>query len=387
MIGETTWSEDSMASEARRPGMTWLKTELQWRNLRSTLAVVAVTLVLFGIGAEILLRATCSYCTWTERNGRPYRSPYEASPQAGWYHTRRPNQTTAYDQPEFNFEVKTNTLGIRDIEHPVAKPADAFRIVGIGDSFTEGQGAAYEDGYLKVLERNLDAETAAPNVTVIVGGVAGSDPVYGYKLLEDKLLAFAPDLVTVTVNNSDVSDLITRGGEERFQDGGSIRYAEPPGDEWLFEHSHLYRFVAKELLGYGWLGLSRSERKRRQAQALAQIAETLGDFQDLAQREGFAFVTILHPDYNEFLKKRYAYEAEDLKAQLDAQGIPYFDLLAWFEQSGVLDNEKPEDLYWTNDFHNNAHGYARFAEGLETYLHAHNLIPVASGSKVSRTGS
>jgi len=357
---------------------TRLKAELRWRNLRPTLVVVAITLVLFAIAAEVALRVSCSYCTWTERNGGAYRSPYTTPRHASWYHTRPVNQTTTYGQPEFDYELRTNALGIRDIEHPTLKPANSFRIIGIGDSFTEGQGAAYDDGYLKVLERHLDA--ADPDVTVIVGGVAGSDPVYGYKLLQDKLLAFAPDLVTVAVNNSDIIDLVTRGGKERFQVDGSVRYAEPPGDEWPYEHSHFYRFVARELLGYDSLGLPRSERKRRKAQALVQIAETLGEFHDLAQREGFAFVVILHPDYHEFKRKRYAFEADELKALLDAQGIPYFDLLASFEQTGVLDGTSAETLYWPKDAHNNAQGYELFAEGLAAYLRAHHLVPAAAGS-------
>lgn len=351
----------------------WLRTELRWRNLIPTVAVVMVTLVVFVVVAEIALRASCTYCSWTERNGGTYRSPYQ-EPDHGWYHLRKPGQTTSYGQPEFDFELKTNSLGIRDVDHPIAKATDEFRIIGIGDSFTEGQGAAYEDGYLKVLERSLDSATSI-DVTAIVGGVAGSDPLYGYKLLNDKLLPFAPDLVTVTVNNSDISDVVTRSGRERFQEDGTIRYAEPPSDEWLFEHSHFYRFFTRELLGYDWLGLSRQERKRRKAQALLEIAEALGDFHTLAQREGFAFVTILHPDYNEFKRQRYAFEAEELKQLLEAQGIRYFDLLAHFKDSGTLAVAAPEDLFWPRDFHNNPQGYARFAEGLEAYLREHGLVP------------
>jgi len=357
-------------------GMAKLKAELRWRNLKPTLAVVAITLALFAIAAEVALRVSCSYCTWTERNGGTYRSPYATPRHASWYHTRPANQTTSYGQPEFDYELRTNALGIRDIDHPIEKPANSFRIIGIGDSFTEGQGAAYHDGYLKVLERSLDAATDT-DVEVIVGGVAGSDPIYGYKLLHDKLLAYAPDLVILAVNNSDVTDVVTRGGSERFQDDGTARYAEPPGDEWLFEHSHSYRFVAKELFGYDWLGLSRGERQRRKALALDQIVAALGDFRDLAEREGFAFVTILHPDIHEYARKRYAFEAAELESRLDALGIAYFDLLAWFEQSGMLDSVAPEDLYWPSDFHNNANGYARFAEGLEAFLRAHGLVPVA----------
>ena len=180
------------------------------------LAAILLSSLLGGLGAELVLRYLCVVCSWTEQNMGEYVSPYRMLNASTWYHLRFPNDVSSYGEPEFDYGLRTNSLGIRDIEHPVEKPDDELRIVGLGDSFTEGQGAEYEDGYLKVLERNLNRELKRGHVRVIVGGVAGSDPFYCFKLLKDKLLVYDPDLVTLTVNTTDVMDVVVRGETNDF---------------------------------------------------------------------------------------------------------------------------------------------------------------------------
>ena len=80
------------------------------------------------------------------------------------------------------------------------------------------------------------------------------------------------------------------------------------------------------------------------------------------------------------LKRRYSFEAEDLKKHLDDAAIPFVDMLEYFVETGSSENELAPMLYWSRDFHHNAEGYARFAEGLEAYLRARGLIPEVSSS-------
>jgi lysophospholipase L1-like esterase len=348
--------------------------ELKWRNMRSTLAVVAITLFVFGIGAEILLRSRCSFCTWTEKNGGSYQSPYQEPTDSNWYWLRAPNQVTSYKQPEFDDEIRTNSLGIRDIEHSFDKATNEFRIIGIGDSFTEGQGVAYGNTYLKALERNLNAAVAGVDFTVINAGVAGSDPFYGYKLLKDKLLKFKPDLVTLTLNSSDVGDIMVRGGNERFLDDGSVRYADPPRDEWLFARSQLYRFIKRKLLRYDWLGLSPSERALREEETIFKLITLLGNFYDLARREEFEFVIIVHPDYHEFKDERYNFDINKIDDSLKKDGIKLLNLLQYFESHGLLQPKFLDILFWQTDHHYNAYGHIIFAEAIEAYLREQGVI-------------
>jgi hypothetical protein len=73
---------------------------------------------------------------------------------------------------EFVFEVRHSSWGARDVEHPTAKPPGVFRILGLGDSFTYGVGAAFEDTYLAMLENLLDARPGNhPRVEIIKAGI------------------------------------------------------------------------------------------------------------------------------------------------------------------------------------------------------------------------
>jgi lysophospholipase L1-like esterase len=291
-----------------------------------------------------------------------------------WYHVRAKNQITSYGQPEFNYELRTNSLGLRDIEHSVEKPSDHFRIITIGDSYTEGQGADYESSYPKILEKILNSKTQIMTFEIINGGVAGSDPFYGFKLLQDKLLKFKPDLVTLDINNTDITDTIVRGGMERFLLDGNVQYVEAPTDEWLFSRSHLYRGITMALLGYNWLGLSRSERKRKKIEAIMKLESALTDYQNLASREEFKFLVIIHPTGSELRKKRYNIDAERLKAYMKNSSIPFVDIMGYLSQY-AHSNEEIEALFWAKDRHPNADGYRKFAEGIEAYLHESHLIP------------
>jgi lysophospholipase L1-like esterase len=333
----------------------------------------AISLLIGAAAAEILLRRLCTVCTWTEQNAGGYVSPYQEPPENGWYHLRRPSSVSNYGQPEFDYELRTNSMGIRDVEHPVEKRPGEYRIVGLGDSFTEGQGAPYEDSYLKILERKLRKSPVDRDVRVIVGGVAGSDPFYCYKLLEDRLLRFQPDLIMLAINSSDVTDTIARGGNERFRPDGQVRFAPPPRDEWIFARSHVYRAFTMTVLGYDWFGLSPGEHASKRADAIEKLKALAADYQSLAEREASRFLVILHPDAYELTTATYSFDAEGLMQFLAGRGIPYLDLMPYFLERTGSDPRRIETIYWEKDFHHNTDGYRLFAEGVEEYLRASGL--------------
>lgn len=333
------------------------------------------------LAAEITLRYLCTVCTWTEHNGAAYVSSYQEPPHNTWYHLRAPNTTSGYDQPEFDYELRTNSLGIRDVEHPIDKPPGELRIIGLGDSFTEGQGARYESSYLKVLERNLNSKQKRVNVRIIVGGVAGSDPFYCYRLLKDELLRFEPDVITLTINRSDVMDIVSRGGNERFLNDGTVQFAEPPDDEWIFARSHLYRVFLMVVLGHDWFGLSPSEHVSKRTEAVEKLKGIVGEYRRLGTKENFRLVVILHPDVFELTTASYAFDAEVLKKHFAENAVSYVDLLEYFLKSAGPDRDSQERLYWKKDFHHNVAGYRIFAEGVEEYLLANGFIEPASTAR------
>lgn len=347
------------------------------RRIRGAVLALTFSTLVSGIAAEIILRYLCLACTWTEQNSGEYVSPYQEPFENTWYHRRTPNAVYGYDQPEFDFELRMNSLGIRDLEHGIDKPPGEFRIVGLGDSFTEGQGASFENSYLKVLERDLNEKLDRVRLRIIVGGVAGSDPFYSYKLLKDKLLVFKPDLITLAINSSDIMDIVARRGNERFLADGTVRFAEPPCDEWIYARSHLYRALTY-LLGYDWLGLSPSEHITKREKAVEELEAIVEEFQALANRENCRFVVILHPDAYELSTETYSFNAAALKQHFAENGISYVDLMQHFAQRMGIERESPKTLYWKKDFHHNEAGYRIFAEGVEEYLLDNHVIEPGS---------
>lgn len=337
---------------------------------RFVLALALASLLLAVVVGEIVLRASCSYCDWSERNGGSYSSHYE-TPFDSWYHAHASNLVRTFGQPEFDYEFATNSLGIRDLEHPLDADENEFRIVGLGDSFTEGSGAELEDSYLKVLERNLD-ERSVGKVRVISGGVAGSDPLYGFVLLRDKLLQFDPDLVLVTINATDVSDLMVRGGFERFAPDGGLRFNPRPTVEKLYRWSHLHRFVMMRLFGYDWFGLSPERQVERRARALEDLVAATDALQDLADRSDFELLVVLHPMHFELVMRSYNFDVGLLMEHMSSRRIRFVDLMDFF--AARVRKEEVASLYWALDGHHNAAGYRLLAEGLEERIRDLGLL-------------
>ncbi len=91
--------------------------------------------------------------------------------------------------------VRINSLGMRDVERPAAKPAGVFRVLVLGDSITLGAGMPLDDTYPKVMERALDRER--PGVEVWNGGVIGYNARQEAAWFERHGVELSPDLVVI----------------------------------------------------------------------------------------------------------------------------------------------------------------------------------------------
>jgi lysophospholipase L1-like esterase len=61
-------------------------------------------------------------------------------------------------------------------------------------------------------------------------GICGSDPCYDFMQLKDHLLAYQPDMIIQMISTNDAStDLQLRGGLERFQADGTVKYRKHLG--------------------------------------------------------------------------------------------------------------------------------------------------------------
>ena len=88
--------------------------------------------------------------------------------------------------------VATSSLGLRGPDHPDTPEPGVFRLLGVGDSVTFGQGVATSETFLAVAEAELGAEHP---VEVINAGVPSWDLRQQLRWIEHRGLALEPSLL------------------------------------------------------------------------------------------------------------------------------------------------------------------------------------------------
>ena len=272
---------------------------------------------------------------------------------------------------EFEVEVRTNSLGFRDVEHSREKPVDVFRILALGDSFTFGVGAAFEDSYLVRLEEMLNERSGShPAIEIIKAGVPRFWPEAEALLLERIGVSFDPDLVLVSFLPNDVADTVVGMDYLEVSEGFLLtRQADQLGRPglWLFLHSHAARIVLQRYV-VAQAGRSRSEpdddvvfadiyradgpyeyawsEVEAESQRMIEIAASVGS--------DIAFVHI--PQQN-FEMESAPYPATRLGQWADMRDVTFIDTLP-----GIRRAAEHETLYWARDGHCTPAGYRVVAE-------------------------
>jgi lysophospholipase L1-like esterase len=119
--------------------------------------------------------------------------------QLGWKHTPKATKIFGNEFGE-RIEVIQNEYGHRGPARTLQKEPDRFRILVLGDSFTEGVQVGEDDLFTAVLER------VDPRFEVLNAGVGGYGTVQEYLYLESEGLKHNPDLVLLMVFDNDLSD-------------------------------------------------------------------------------------------------------------------------------------------------------------------------------------
>lgn len=92
-----------------------------------------------------------------------------------YHHDLKPDMT--YDRAQWGkniYEVTTNSLGFKDhIQREVAMKPDRHRILFVGDSFTEGVGYTYNETFVGLVAKELEAK----NIEVLNAGVQSYCPM------------------------------------------------------------------------------------------------------------------------------------------------------------------------------------------------------------------
>jgi len=150
-----------------------------------------------------------------------------------------PNRTTHLRYNDYDYTVKTNSLGLTSAEIPIARPQpNTFRVFVAGDAFSMPEGVDYDRSYPALLGEQLSSCLAPRQVQVIDGGVTGYGPNEERAQLQELAPQFRPNVIVdqFYINEwSDVSiapaefrqsiglDLGNRGATRRFRDRSQIK--------------------------------------------------------------------------------------------------------------------------------------------------------------------
>lgn len=100
-----------------------------------------------------------------------------------FHHLLIPNTSCRSKTQEWDIDFNVNSLGLRDYEYSFEKREGTYRILMLGDSFTEGYGVKLEKTFSKIFEKKLN-NSAEKISQVINAGVTGYSPTIEYLYLK-----------------------------------------------------------------------------------------------------------------------------------------------------------------------------------------------------------
>lgn len=169
-------------------------------------AIFLVILVVQFVVFEAALRV------WGSSEAAPaFQGLFVGDPVIGY--RLKPNAHVGFATSEFDTEIATNSLGLRDDQDPGPKAPDERRILLLGDSLVLSVQVQLPQTFGKLLERKLNAGSSRYRYRVINGGVQGYGPVEELLFFKRIVGAVQPDLVieTLFVGN-DAEDAFTSQG-------------------------------------------------------------------------------------------------------------------------------------------------------------------------------
>jgi hypothetical protein len=193
---------------------------------------VLVALVLLELG----VRALGLYHAPTEDFVEPH-------PRLGWHH--EPNKVGYWTIGDQRIPVRINSKGLRDKEYSYKKEENIFRILVLGDSFTEAFQVPLNDSFCKVLERRLNQENR--RFEVINAGLGGVGTDYELLFLKREGFRYDPDLILVAFFPNDVLENYRSKEILNSMEGEQALYYGKEGfavtlKQFLAEHSHAFNY-------------------------------------------------------------------------------------------------------------------------------------------------
>jgi hypothetical protein len=233
-----------------------------WRKLLTiTVPAAAAIVIVMATAVEVWVRAS-----WEPRRGRP-----------GFFLTdavRGQRLAANYDGWFAGVPVHINRLELRDRrEYDLAKKANTFRILVLGDSVTFGHGSVSEHAYPYLVEQRLKAWRPDVDWQVWNAAVPGYNTSQELAHLLEVGPTVHPDLVVVGFFENDLI------GNREVPAPGVVRRAAAAVLSFLRRHVYSLELYKRAYLQLAWK-LSKSDEYRRRVEHLGTEESLLAGVQD-----------------------------------------------------------------------------------------------------------
>ena len=287
------------------------------------------------------------------------------------------NFTRTYEKPEFTYIHQYNCFGARNVELNSNQLNDSYKILCLGDSFTEGVGAPGDSTWVSILGNRLD--TGSNNVTTINGARSGSDIFYEFFKLKNLYIdAYDPNLVIFALNSTDVYDVSIRGGNERFISNEEVRYKDPPLWSPIYSISYTFRLLISQGLNINYHRLTSDEAKEDEDAIRIIQKLVLSEIIPFSKEKNFDVLFLFTPTLNELKEKQFILNPLEhaIKAVDTCYTMNLFDIYPSYEPDSHL------FYYWKEDRHCNSKGYSLWGESIANKLtvsdRSCSLLPISN---------
>lgn len=330
---------------------------------------ITVAIVLFAIEISVRFLHLAPPITITNPNWNFVADPYLPYKQRPFSVISGRSLTD-----EYNSEYKHNSEGFRDVEHTNTKPKGVYRILGLGDSFTYGQGAFVEETYLYRLEKMLNERKGKhPKVEIIKAGIPRYFPEAERILLEHYGLKYNPDLILIGFLPNDVIDTFLGIDSVKVSDKGGYLLPKEVGKtgEWLYLHSHISRIILRKYISFKSRQFRFSEIYKPDGFHEKDWQTVESEYKKMIEIATNAHAQIIFVHIPQGIDDDfYFYPPLRLSKFSSENGVPFIDVLPALKEASLH-----ERLYWEKDGHCNSAGYRIIAEVIYSKLIEENIVP------------
>jgi len=183
------------------------KTGYLKRSGRAVIIIAFNLIIIFVLlfSFEIYLRYING--DWNSKGMTPtQRLPYDSNYARNDLTYYRPEEILDESQGFYTWgiQVKLNSLGFREREISIPKPAGVYRVIVLGDSLTYGIGLYPEERYTNLTEANLREKFHGKNIEVLNLSRPGADLQDEENILIKNIANIQPDLIVIGFCNNDL---------------------------------------------------------------------------------------------------------------------------------------------------------------------------------------